>query len=48
MSHPADTEALEALDHLDPEFAGDSRSVCLGLLMDGFQPHSDASSPYSC
>jgi hypothetical protein len=48
MSHPADTEALEALDRFDPEFAWDSRSVCLGLLTGGFQPHSDANSSYSC
>jgi hypothetical protein len=34
--------------NFDPEFARDPRSVRLGLSMDGFQPHSDASSPYSC
>jgi hypothetical protein len=47
MSHPADTEALEALDHFDPEFARDTRSVHLGLSMDGSQPHSEASDTYS-
>jgi hypothetical protein len=30
MSHPADTEAWEALDHFDPKFARDPRSVRLG------------------
>jgi hypothetical protein len=48
MSHPVDTEAWEALDLFDPKFARDPRSVCLGLSMDGFHPHSKASSPYSC
>jgi hypothetical protein len=48
MSHPIDTEAWEALDCFDLEFARDPRSVRLGLSTDGFQPHSDASSPYSC
>jgi hypothetical protein len=48
MSHPADTEAWEALDHFDPEFAWDPRSVLLGLSTDGFHHHSEASSPYSC
>jgi hypothetical protein len=36
MSHPADTEAWEALDHFHPEFVRDPRSVRLGLLTDGF------------
>jgi hypothetical protein len=48
LSHPADTEAWEALDRFDLEFARDPRSVRLGLSTDGFQPHNEASSPYSC
>jgi hypothetical protein len=48
VSHPADTEAWEALHCFDPEFARDPRSVRLGLSTDDFQPHSEASSPYSC
>jgi hypothetical protein len=48
MSHPADTEAWEALDCFDPKFARDPRSVRLGLSTDGFQPHSEANSPCSC
>jgi hypothetical protein len=36
MSHPTDTEAWEALDCFDPEFARDPRCVRLGLPMDGF------------
>jgi hypothetical protein len=48
MSHPTDTEAWEALDCFSPEFARDPRSARLGLWTDGFQPHSDASNPYSC
>jgi hypothetical protein len=48
MSHPADSEAWRTLDLFDPKFARDPRSVCLGLLMDGFQPHSNDSHLYSC
>jgi hypothetical protein len=47
MLHPADSEAWEALDYFDSKFARDLRSVHLGLSTDGFQPHSEASSPYS-
>jgi hypothetical protein len=48
MSHPTNTEAWEALDRFDPEFARETRSVCLDLSTDGFQPHSEANIPYSC
>jgi hypothetical protein len=48
MSHPTYGEAWQVLDHFDPEFARDQRSVHLGLLMDGFQPRSTDSRPYSC
>jgi hypothetical protein len=48
MSHPADTEAWEVLDRFDPGFAWGPRSVRLSLSTDGFQPHSEANSPYSC
>jgi hypothetical protein len=48
MSHPDDSEAWEALNCFDPEFARGSRSVHLGLSTDGFQRHNEASSPYSC
>jgi hypothetical protein len=44
--HPADTEAWEALNHFDPEFARYPKSARLSLSMDGFQPHNEASSPY--
>jgi hypothetical protein len=47
MSHPTYGEAWQVLDHFDPEFARDQRSVHLGLLMDGFQPRSTDSRPYS-
>jgi hypothetical protein len=36
MSYPTDAEACDALDHFDPEFARDPRSVRLGLSTDGF------------
>jgi hypothetical protein len=35
-SHPTDTEAWKALDHFDPEFARDPRSLRLGLSMNDF------------
>jgi hypothetical protein len=48
MSHPVDGEAWQAPDRFDLEFTRDPRSVHLGLSIDGFQPHSTDSSPYSC
>jgi hypothetical protein len=48
MSHLADAEAWHALDCFDPEFTRDTRSVRLGLLMDGFQPYSSDNTAYSC
>jgi hypothetical protein len=48
MSHPVDAKAWHALDHFDPEFARDLRSVHLGLSTDGFQPYSSDSTIYSC
>jgi hypothetical protein len=48
MSHPTDSEAREALKRFDLDFARNPRSVHLGLSTDGFHPHSEASSPYSC
>jgi hypothetical protein len=48
MLHPADAEAWHALDRFDPEFVRDPRSVCLGLLTDGFRPYSFDSTAYSC
>jgi hypothetical protein len=48
ISHPGDTEAWEALDRFDPEFARDPKSVCHDLSMNGFQPDSEANNPYYC
>jgi hypothetical protein len=48
MSHPTDVEAWHALDHFDPKFARDPRSVHLGLSTDGFQPYRSDSNAYSC
>jgi hypothetical protein len=48
MSHLADSEAWQALDHFDPKFVKDPRSVHLYLSTDGFQPHIIDSHPYSC
>jgi hypothetical protein len=48
MSYPTDSEAWQTLDRFDLEFARDPRSVCLGLSIDGFQPHNTDSHQYSC
>jgi hypothetical protein len=48
MSDTVDAEASHALDHFDPEFARDTRSVCLGLSTDGFHPYRSDSTAYSC
>jgi hypothetical protein len=48
MSDLADGLAWQALDCFDLEFAWDPRSVRLGLLTDGFQPHITNNSLYSC
>jgi hypothetical protein len=48
MLHLADAEAWHTLDHFDPEFARDPRSVRLDLSMDGFQPYNSDSIVYSC
>jgi hypothetical protein len=48
MSYPVDAEAWHALNHFDPEFAWDPRSVRLGLSMDDFQSYSSDSTAYSC
>jgi hypothetical protein len=40
VSHPVDDEAWHALDHFDPEFARDPRSVHLGLSTYAFQPYN--------
>jgi hypothetical protein len=47
ISHTTDAEACHALDHFDPEFARDPRSVRLGSS-NGFQPYSSDSTTYSC
>jgi hypothetical protein len=36
MSHPVNSEAWQTLDHFDPEFVRDPRSVRLGLSTDDF------------
>jgi hypothetical protein len=48
MSHPAEAEARHSLDHFDPEFARDLRSVHLGLSTDGFHPYNSDSTAHSC
>jgi hypothetical protein len=48
VMHPSDGDAWKALDHFDPEFARDARSVRLGLSTDGFTPYDNNSTSYSC
>jgi hypothetical protein len=47
MSHPGDSEAWEALDRFDPEFARGPRSARFDLSTVGFQPHGNDSCLYS-
>ncbi|KAL5573205.1 hypothetical protein UlMin_022802 [Ulmus minor] len=47
LRHPADGEAWKKFDSLYPEFAGDPRSVRMGLASDGFNPFSHMSTSYS-
>ncbi|KAL5576570.1 hypothetical protein UlMin_018269 [Ulmus minor] len=47
LRHPADGEAWKKFDSLYPEFAGDLRSVCMGLASDRFNPFSHMSTSYS-
>jgi hypothetical protein len=48
MLHPTDAEPWHALNHFDPEFARDPRSVRLGLSTYGFQSYNSDSTAYSC
>ena len=47
MRHPADSKAWKHFDELHTHFAREPRNVRLGLMSDGFQPFSNASTPYS-
>jgi hypothetical protein len=48
MRHPSDGEAWKVLDRFDADFASDARNVHFRLAMDGFDPFSTNSTPYSC
>jgi hypothetical protein len=48
MSHLVDAEAWHTMDRFDLEFARELRSVCFGLLTDGFQPYNSNSTARSC
>jgi hypothetical protein len=47
MGHPSDGEAWKVLNRFDANFASDARNVRLGLAIDGFDPFSTNSTPYS-
>ena len=47
MIHPSDGEAWKHFDRVHPNFAADPRNVRLGLCVDGFNPFSNNSRPYS-
>jgi hypothetical protein len=47
MVHSFDGEAWKALDNFDANFISDARNVCIGLAIDGFDPFSTNSTPYS-
>ena len=48
MSHPSHGEAWKRLDAIYPNFASESRNVCLGLCIDGFAPFGQSGKTYSC
>jgi hypothetical protein len=48
IEHPSDGETWKVLDRFDANFASDARNVHLGLAIDGFDPFSTNSVPYSC
>jgi hypothetical protein len=47
MGHPSNGEAWKVLNRFDADFASDARNVCFGLAIDGFDPFSTNSTPYS-
>jgi hypothetical protein len=48
MGHPSDGETWKVLDRFDVDFASDVRNVHFRLVIDGFDPFSINSAPYSC
>jgi hypothetical protein len=48
MGHSTDREAWNVLDRFDANFASDARYVHFGMALDGFDPFSTNSVPYSC
>jgi hypothetical protein len=48
MVHPSDLDAWKSLYNFDPEFAQDTRNVCIGLATDDFTPFGDNIASYSC
>jgi hypothetical protein len=48
MGHPSDGEAWKVLDRFDADFISDVRNVRFELAIDGFDPFSTNSAPYSC
>jgi hypothetical protein len=48
MGHPSDGEAWKVLNRFDGDFDSDARNVNFGLVIDGFDPFSTNSTPYSC
>jgi hypothetical protein len=48
MGHPSYGEAWKVLGGFDAGFTSDARNVHFGLAIDGFDPFSTNSAPYSC
>jgi ferredoxin-like protein FixX len=48
VGHPSDGVAWKVLNRFDANFVSDARNVRLGLAIDGFDPFSTNSAPYSC
>jgi hypothetical protein len=47
MVHPSDSEAWNALDDFDTDFARDAWNVRIGLVTDGFSPYNTSAESYS-
>ncbi|KAA0062945.1 uncharacterized protein E6C27_scaffold468G00390 [Cucumis melo var. makuwa] len=47
LRHPVDAKGWKHFDSEYPDFASDSRNVCLGLASNGFNPFGQMSTSYS-
>jgi hypothetical protein len=48
MVHPSDSEAWKYFNNIHPQFSVESKNMCLGLCIDGFNSFGLFTTPYSC